>query len=878
MNCKRIISLLLAFSMIATMIPAQLQFSYADEVNTMSESEIETEIITEIEPEIKTEDESVNQENETVNLEETTNVETSETDETKPSEEESYDKFVRGYRTEAHDYYVPKRDYGELRANFGDLPSSYNSVSNLKNNYPVTRNQGNYGTCWAFSAIACGEFDMVKNHGFSSGTTDFSELHLAYFMYNKLKDPLGGLDGDSNSIGTPGYTFATIGGNTLYVINLLAQSCGAVAESAVKYSSISSVLSNGISASKGIANNVACLDNAYVMDISTSSGRADVKKAVQNYGAVSISYYHDNNNYYTHSETGTVNYYSTSVAATNHVVTIVGWDDNYSKAYFKRGSQPKYNGAWLVRNSWTTATGASKYSYFWLSYYDNTIADAAYALDFVEASTYDNNYQYDGSVVHRYIRTEKAANVFTAQKTTAKCEERLKAVRLSFSYDASVEYEIKIYKNLKDINNPESGQLVKAATTNGNTSFAGIYTVPLASEVPLDKGETFAVVVSFPNDARYIDRECTYNSWIKTVAKADEDESFYYDGSKWRDNADVGYGNLCVKALTSEYATEVNKYELLYELNGGVNATENPAYYEEYTDTIKLQDPTREGYHFLGWYLDPEFTKKIDEITYAESGAMTLYAKWEKHNNVLVESVPAASCMKPGTEKYKCSVCGVTEVKQITVPHDTQTVVIKATASRDGYSREVCQTCNTVVKTNYTIYKPTVKISYSSTTYNGKRKKPTVTVVDRMGNKLTEGIAKDYTVSYSNNLYPGKGKVTVKFNSKKYDCTITKTFTIKPKSTYITSLKSLNDAFKVKWYKRSSQITGYQVQYSRYSSFRNAGLKSITSKYTVSRTIKGLKSKKKYYVRVRTYKTVKENGKKVKYYSSWSKVKTVKTK
>ena len=132
-------------------------------------------------------------------------------------------------------------------------------------------------------------------------------------------------------------------------------------------------------------------------------------------------------------------------------------------------------------------------------------------------------------------------------------------------------------------------------------------------------------------------------------------------------------------------------------------------------------------------------------------------------------------------------------------------------------------------------------------------------------------------MEYQNNRYPGTGKVIVKFNSKKYACTITKTFTIKPQSTYITSLSKKNDAFYVKWKKRSTQVTGYQIQYSRYSSFKNASSKSITSKTTGSKTIKGLKSKKKYYVRVRTYKNVKENGKYKKYYSSWSKVKTVTT-
>ena len=93
-------------------------------------------------------------------------------------------------------------------------------------------------------------------------------------------------------------------------------------------------------------------------------------------------------------------------------------------------------------------------------------------------------------------------------------------------------------------------------------------------------------------------------------------------------------------------------------------------------------------------------------------------------------------------------------------------------------------------------------------------------------------------------------------------------------TTTITSVKAQNKAFTVKWKKKSS-ITGYQIQYSTNSKFKK-GNKTITVKSTksTSATIKKLKSKKKYYVRMRTYKIV--NGKKV--YSAWSKAKSVKVK
>ena len=88
-------------------------------------------------------------------------------------------------------------------------------------------------------------------------------------------------------------------------------------------------------------------------------------------------------------------------------------------------------------------------------------------------------------------------------------------------------------------------------------------------------------------------------------------------------------------------------------------------------------------------------------------------------------------------------------------------------------------------------------------------------------------------------------------------------------TTTITSVKSQSKAFTVKW-KKKSGITGYQIQYSTNSKFKK-GNKSIKIKNakTRSKKITKLKSNKKYYVRIRTYK-----GKK---YSKWSKVKSIKT-
>lgn len=100
------------------------------------------------------------------------------------------------------------------------------------------------------------------------------------------------------------------------------------------------------------------------------------------------------------------------------------------------------------------------------------------------------------------------------------------------------------------------------------------------------------------------------------------------------------------------------------------------------------------------------------------------------------------------------------------------------------------------------------------------------------------------------------------------------TETVKPKKTSIKKLSKGKKKFTVTWAKVSG-VKGYQIQYSSNKKFKkNNKSVTVTKQKTTKATVKKLKSKKKYYVRVRTYKTV--NGKKI--YSSWSKVKSVKTK
>ena len=261
------------------------------------------------------------------------------------------------------------------------------------------------------------------------------------------------------------------------------------------------------------------------------------------------------------------------------------------------------------------------------------------------------------------------------------------------------------------------------------------------------------------------------------------------------------------------------------------------------------------------------------------------------HNLTLV-AAKAATCTEGGKEAYyKCEGCGkfyedVLGTKEITdlaswgniakIAHTTKQTVTKATPTANGKIVNYCSVCKKTLSTTVIPKASSIKLKATSLTYNGKVRTPKVIVKDRTGKTLVKNT--DYTVSYAKGRkYVGKYAVKITFKGK-YSGTKTLYFTIKPKATRISSLTAGSKKFTVKWKKQATQTTGYQVQYSASSKFSKAKTVTVGKNTTVSKKISKLSGKKKYYVRVRTYKTVKINGKSIRIYSGWSKAKTVTTK
>ena len=325
------------------------------------------------------------------------------------------------------------------------------------------------------------------------------------------------------------------------------------------------------------------------------------------------------------------------------------------------------------------------------------------------------------------------------------------------------------------------------------------------------------------------------------------------------------------------------------------------------------------------------------------------------HTAVTDKGYPATCTTAGKTDGSHCSVCN-TVIKVQTVinatGHKSSGWIVDKTASIGvkGSKHRECTVCKKVLETaeipalsRISISKASVTLSTSTYAYDGKAKKPGVTV-KLNGKTLKNGT--DYTVSYSNNTkvgtatvkitgkgnytgsvsktfkiknnfkkatvsgisnksYTGKNitqSITVKYNGKtlkngtdytvsyssnkkigtatvkiagkgSYTGTITKTFKINPAKQEIQKLTAKSKAFFVDWAQKGS-ASGYEIQYATNSKFTSAKKVTITSNKTDKTTVSKLSGKKKYYVRVRSYTTVKGT----KYYGAWSASKSVTTK
>lgn len=258
-------------------------------------------------------------------------------------------------------------------------------------------------------------------------------------------------------------------------------------------------------------------------------------------------------------------------------------------------------------------------------------------------------------------------------------------------------------------------------------------------------------------------------------------------------------------------------------------------------------------------------------------GCLTAFA--DSHIHDMNITVVEATCTKQGYTYYECKGCDFKFKSDFTpINESNHNYVVtnqkKATCNQDGYTGDtVCEYCGNVVSSNTVVPQvSSIKLSRTTINYTGSVQRPTVTVTDSKGNQLT--YKKDFTVSYSNWNSTNVGEYTVTVDLiGNYSGSLSKTFTIVPKSTTILKATPTYKAFTVQWNTQKTQTNGYQIQYSINSNFSGAKTITMGKNTYYAKKITGLSANKKYYVRVRTYRTVNNKN----YYSSWSKATTITT-
>lgn len=164
-----------------------------------------------------------------------------------------------------------------------------------------------------------------------------------------------------------------------------------------------------------------------------------------------------------------------------------------------------------------------------------------------------------------------------------------------------------------------------------------------------------------------------------------------------------------------------------------------------------------------------------------------------------------------------------------------------------------------------------VELSKYTFTYNGKTQKPSVVIKDSKGKTVS---SKNYKVTYPKTS-KSVGTYTVKIVfSGSYSGTVTKQYTIAPKGTSLKNVASGKASFTANWNKQTTGTTGYEIRYGTDTRMSDAKIVRVSKNSTTSAKVSKLKSKKTYYVQVRTYKKVSSKI----ITSDWSKAMMVKTK
>lgn len=374
---------------------------------------------------------------------------------------------------------------------------------------PQVKNQGKYGTCWAFAALSAMESELLPEE-----QHEFAPDHMSIRNSFLLEQADGGEY-------TMGMAYLTAWQGPVY-------------EADDPYGDGESP--EGLEAVK------------HVQEVQLIDGKdfEKIKEAVFKYGGVQTAIYSA-----LRSSTVSSPYYNKEKSAycyagaekPNHEILIIGWDDNYSKENFN--TEVEGDGAFICQNSWGDGFGEN--GVFYVSYYDVNIGIHNVVYTKIEnTDNYDNIYQSDlcGWVGQLGYNRD---SIYGANVYTAVGKETIKAAGF-YATGKETSYELYMVKNFENTDSFE--ERIKVAA--GKVSNAGYYTIDLDREYHVEAGERYAVVlyITTPGSVHPMAIEYAADEFTSEVTLEDGEGYISSKGSKWENTEENQVCNLCLKVYS----------------------------------------------------------------------------------------------------------------------------------------------------------------------------------------------------------------------------------------------------------------------------------------------------------------------------------------
>ena len=480
-------------------------------------------------------------------------------------DEERFARYYEGLK----EFDVPSPDEGEQEED-EELVGANTPASYITSRLTPVRDQGTSGLCWAFSAAALMETSLLQRYtDENKNALDLSEEQLAYFYFNRQDDPLHNT-GDMQMVyqdSDEATAYRHASGSPIYLLQELSTGQGIAKEADVPFYLTRRVDSKGNvyykESSAVPSKNKAYISYAGLESYETFDYSVDkVKKEIMENGAVAVSMYYENA-----SRNLTTNgYYDSANMRSNHVVTLVGWDDAFAVSKFNSGGRPKKSGAWIAKNSWGDDWGDG--GYFYISYENATMLGCVSVSAVKTAERkYSNLYFYDGlamvgnsccldpvSAVSGENMTA-GANVYEV-KAGAGRGEAIGEISLC-TWTGNARYKVTVFTDLLDTDDPTSGRRAVSQTVQMNG--AGLNTFRLPKEVVVSSGSWYSIVVenignrteSFSAQRRQLVGDVLFetdNLYCRSLVRM--------PCGKWMDLAEEGDGEvLRIRAATRTLST-----------------------------------------------------------------------------------------------------------------------------------------------------------------------------------------------------------------------------------------------------------------------------------------------------------------------------------